>query len=117
MTKQQVCDHIDDLWVSKAQRHGLKYKIQTRTFSTEELEAWASQFKRAVDMQQQLVQRHARDAAAAPPVTALENEFVGTELKRKRRLLAGQLLRETIRLESGLNVPADLSRQAVEAYL
>lgn len=117
MTKTQVCGYIDDLWVSKRQRHRLKYKIQTRAFTTAELEAWASQFKRAVDMQQLLVQRHAPEAAAAPPVTALENEFVGIELKRKRRLLAGQLLRDTIRLESGLSVPADLSRQAVEAYL
>ena len=117
VTKEQVCDCIDDLWVSTAQRLGLKYKIRTRSFTPAELEDWAGQFKRAADMQQLLVQQHAPGAAGAPVVTALKNEFAGTELRRKRRRLAGQLLRQTIRLESGLSVPTDLSRQAVEAYL
>ena len=111
MSKQDVCALIDSLWLSKPHRDGLRYKLQTRKFTAEELAAWGQQLTMAVDMQQDLVHEHAPSAVAAPEVEQLRGE------PKKRRMLAGALLRQHIKDQSGLTVPADLSRQAVESYL
>ena len=117
MTKAEVCSLIDGLWVSKAHRHQLKYKIQTRMYAPEELNQWGTRFTKAVDLQHDMVKRHAPSAAQAPDVADLSQEYSGSELNKRRRMLAGKLLRQAIRKEAGLSVPADLSRQAVEKYL
>lgn len=117
MTKQEVCMSIDSLWVSRTQRHQLKYRINTRTFTQDELDSWGEQFKRAGEMQQKLLATHAFEASHSPAVYALEKEYNGMELAKKKRVLAGKLLRQHVRKESGLAVPADLSRHAVETHL
>ncbi len=117
MTKQQVCQLVDGLWVSKAQRHALKYKIQMRTFTLPELAQWGQRFQKAVDMQQELVIQHAKGAVQCPEVEELRNDFKGSALRRKRRTEAGKQLRRVVREQHGLSVPADLSRDAVDRYL
>ena len=117
MTKGAVCQLIDNLWVTKTQREGLKYKIQTRMFTGPELMEWGARFHTAVNMQEELMQTHAQEAAKAPQVEALRHDYSGPELRKRRRTLAGRLLRDAIRSQDGVQVPPELSRQAVEKYL
>ncbi len=117
MTKTEVCVLIDGLWVSKAHRDGLKYKIKTRTFTPSDLDEWGGRFKRALDKQQELVMAHASGAADAQEVQELSLDYSGIELKKKKRMAAGRLLRQVIKEQAGLTIPADLSRSAVEQYV
>ena len=117
MTKQDVCEIIDQLWVTKAHRDNLKYKIRARVYTPDDLIEWGGHFQRALDMQDELVKIHAPGAATAPALERLRDEFSGGVLLRKRRFLAAKILRDTILEEQGLRVPADLSRDAVDPHL
>ena len=117
MTKAECLALVDGLWVSRAHRDVLKHKITTCTFTPADLEERAERFKQGLDRQQDLVNRHARGAADAQEVQDLSQDYSGIELRKKRRIAAGKLLRAVIKDEAGLTVPADLSRDAVEAYI
>ena len=117
MKKSDVCQLIDQLWVSSAQREALKWRIRTRAYLDDELEECARRYENAIAQQAELVTIHAPSAVAAPSVQALRHDYDGQMLRRKQRVAAGKLLRETIKDEQGLDVPPDLSREAVDPHL
>ena len=91
--------------------------MRTKAWTQRELKDWGARFSKARSDQKKLVATHAPLAASAPEVTALELDFDGIELRKKRLMKAGQLLRKTIKQAAGLTVPAEQSRQAIEEYL
>lgn len=117
ITKADLYALIDDLWISPAHRDGLKYKIKTKRFTSADIEKWGDRFERAIEKQQELVVLHGKAAADDPEVKNLDMNYTGVELKKKRRIAAGRILRATIKERAGLTIPADLSRSAVERYL
>ncbi len=117
MNKNELCHLIDELWVPTSARTALKWQIRTRVYSDDELQECARRYENAIEQQQELVQLHAPGAVAAESVQALRRDYAGQMLRRKQRNQAAKLLRHAIKGEQGLDVPADLSRDAVDPHL
>ena len=115
--KADVADAVHGLWISKSQRKAILYKLTTRLYSDETLRDWYEKFSKALDLQKELLERHAMAAVHSEEVVRLADHLHGEGLRKQRRVVAAKILRTLIKDEAKLKVPADLSREAVEKCL
>ena len=111
MTRDVVSDFVDKMWITDAQRANLKYRVRMREFPGDELSVWGHRFQRAVEIQEELVHRHALQAVTAHAVLLVGD---GPESQEKKTIIAARILREANNSSENLHMPVALSRNVVQ---